>query len=92
MLYLVPFARARREMADRQSQPGLVGQSLQLPFPQPQTPAVAATAISGDQQPPGAQIQAAALGAPPTADRATANAPVSWSVPTLTKPALRPRS
>jgi len=47
----------------------LVGQALQLPFPQPQAPAVAATAIGGDQQPPRAQIQAAAPGAPLAADR-----------------------
>ena len=52
VLHLIPFARARREMADRQDQPGLVGQALQLPFPQPQAPAVAATAIGSNQQPP----------------------------------------
>src|SRR5271169_178644 len=69
MLHLVPLARARWEMADRQRQPGLVGQALQLPFPQPQAPAVAATAIGGDQQATRARIQAAALGTPPTADR-----------------------
>ena len=34
-----------------------------------QAPAVAATAIGGNQQPPRAQIQAAALAAPPAADR-----------------------
>src|SRR5260370_26148879 len=69
MLHLVPFACTWPEMADRQRQPRLVGQALQLPFPQPQAPAVAAAAISGDQQPPRTQIQAAALGAPPASDR-----------------------
>src|SRR4029453_12748627 len=47
----------------------LVGQSLQLPFPQPQSPAVTTAAIGGDQQSPRGGIQAAALSAPPTADR-----------------------
>ncbi len=87
MLHLVPFARARREMADRQCQPRLVGQAPQLPFPQPQAPAVAATAIGGNQQPPRAQIKVAA-----TADRGHRERAGAWSVPTWTKPALRPRS
>src|SRR4029453_16161062 len=56
-------------MADGQRQPRLVGQSLQLPFPQPQSPAVTTAAIGGDQQSPRGGIQAAALSAPPTADR-----------------------
>jgi hypothetical protein len=44
VLHLVPFARPRREMAACQRQPRLVGQALQLPFPQP--PAVAAAAVA----------------------------------------------
>src|SRR6266700_4760643 len=56
-------------MADRQRQARLVGQALQLPFPQPQAPAVAATAIGDDQQSPGAWVKAAALGTPPAANR-----------------------
>src|ERR1700694_5577108 len=56
-------------MADCQRQPRLVGQALQLPFPQPQPPAIAAATIGGDKQPPRVPIQAPALGAPPTADR-----------------------
>ena len=46
MLHFVPFARARREMADPQSQPGLVGQALQLPFPKTQAPTIAVATIS----------------------------------------------
>ena len=69
MFYLIPLAGARRKMADRQRQPRLVSQALQLPFPKPQAPAIAAAAIGGEEQSPRLPIQAPALGAPPTADR-----------------------
>src|SRR3712207_7567213 len=40
VLDLVPFAGARREVADAERQARLVGQPLQLPLPQPQPRAV----------------------------------------------------
>jgi len=51
MLYLVPFARARREVTDADREASLIGQALQFPFPQPGTRTVATTSISGNQQP-----------------------------------------
>src|ERR1700694_608064 len=50
-------------MADGQRQPRLVGQALQLPFPQPQAPAIAAATIGGDEQSPRVPLQAPTLGA-----------------------------
>src|SRR6266487_4492241 len=44
MLDLVPFARARRQVADRDGQTRLIGQLLQLPLPQAHPRAVAPTA------------------------------------------------
>src|SRR3990172_7206167 len=49
MLDLVPPAGARREMTHRQRPPRLVGQPLQLPFPEPQARSVAPTRIRRDE-------------------------------------------
>ena len=89
---LVPFARARREMADANGKSGPRPPALQLQLPEPQALAIAAAAVRRDQQ-----VRALGYSRRPSARHhprmdATANAPVSWSVPTFTKPVLRPRS
>jgi len=50
VLDLVPLARAGREMADRDPQPQVVGQTLQRHFPQPRAISVTATGIGSDQE------------------------------------------
>ncbi len=50
MLDLVPLAGAGRQVADRDGQPGLVGEAGQLDLPQPGAVAVGAAAVGGDQQ------------------------------------------
>src|SRR5262249_48540188 len=50
VLDLVPFARARRQMADRYPQPRLIGEPLQLYLPEPRTGTVAAATICRDEQ------------------------------------------
>ena len=93
MLDLVPFAGARREMADGDGQTRFVGQLLQFQLPEPQPRAVAAAAVGRDEQVAAlwdTSLRPSARHQPRM--EATANAPVSWSVPTLTKPALRPMS
>jgi len=49
MLDFVPFARARRQMADRHTQPRLIGEPLQLRLPSPRTGTVAASTIGRDE-------------------------------------------
>jgi hypothetical protein len=49
MFDLVPFAGTGRKVANRQTQTGVIGQSLQGHFPQPCSAAVAAPAIGQDQ-------------------------------------------
>src|ERR1700676_3030407 len=56
MLNLVPFAGARREMADMDGQAQLARQVLQRDFPEPAAAAVATAAIGGDQQLAGARV------------------------------------
>jgi len=56
MLDLVPLARARREVTDRQRQDTRVRPLLQLPRPQAIARPVAASPIGGDQQPLGRRI------------------------------------
>src|SRR5665811_1400869 len=51
VLDLVPFAGARREMADADVQAGLCRQSGELSLPGPATVAVGATGVGGDEQP-----------------------------------------
>src|SRR5260370_3349241 len=46
----VPLGSTRRQMADDQSEAGLVGEPLELGLPQPAAGAVAATAVGGDDQ------------------------------------------
>ena len=92
MFDLVPFACPGRKMADRQGQADLIRQGLQFQLPRAQPPTVAAPssavmrilAASGYSRRPSWRHQ-------PRIE-ATANAPVSWSVPTLTNPVLRPTS
>ena len=50
MLDLIPLARARRQVTDRDRQARIVGQALQFGFPQPGARPVAAPAIGDDQQ------------------------------------------
>jgi hypothetical protein len=50
MLDLIPLARARRQVTDRDRQARIVGKALQFGFPQPGARAVAAPAIGDDQQ------------------------------------------
>lgn len=56
VLDLVPFARARREVTDGDGEPGAVGELLQLPLPEAELRAVAATGIGGDDQRRGVAI------------------------------------
>src|SRR4051794_33465421 len=51
VLDLVPLAGAGRQMTDRDGDAELIRQVLQLALPQPNTDAVAATAIGRDQEP-----------------------------------------
>src|SRR5205823_12772051 len=53
---LVPFARSRRKVADRDRQTRLIGQLLQFPFPQAHTRAITASPIRCDEQPLGLRI------------------------------------
>src|SRR5712672_1437426 len=68
MFDAVPFAGAGRMVGDRDRQPGLIGETLQVTFPQANARAIAAAAIRGDQQPGGGGVAVAAETAPPTSD------------------------
>src|SRR5882762_2986295 len=68
VLDLVPLAGAGRQVADRNVEVELVGQFLQLAFPQPDPRAVAAPAIGGDQQSGCLGIASPTDGKPPLAD------------------------
>src|SRR4029453_9754590 len=70
MLDLVPLAGTRREVADRNRQPGATGQLLQLPFPQPESRAVAAARVGGHQERRGVRGDGAPHGLPPPPNRA----------------------
>ena len=69
MLHLVPFARARRKMADRQRQARLIGQTLEFQLPQPMAIPVATPTIGGDHKTLGSGIQAATFRTPPAPNR-----------------------
>ena len=69
MLDAVPLAGARRVMGDGDGEAGLVGEVLQLDFPEADPSAIAATAIGSDQQARGLGI-ALAPHAPPPATNA----------------------
>src|SRR3990172_13079622 len=68
MLNLVPFARARRKMTDRDRQAHTVRQALKLPFPQAYPTSVAPAAVGGDEQRFGLGITVSAHLPPPPAD------------------------
>src|SRR5882724_9768760 len=69
MLHLVPLAGARRKVTDSKGQPSLIRKLLQLQFPEPQPPTIAATAVGSDQKLLHPRIDVSALEAPPTANR-----------------------
>src|SRR5579871_3148658 len=66
---LIPFAGARRKMADLDLEPGFVTQLLQFDLPQATAAAVAATAVSGDQQAPCLAMTMPAQTFPPASNR-----------------------
>src|ERR1700680_4023142 len=68
MFDLVPLARARREVTDRNLQSDFVSQFLQFPLPQPHPCAVAASGIGGNQQAFRLRIAASPHPAPPAAN------------------------
>ena len=68
MLDLVPFAGARRKMADYQLETQLVRQLLQRHLPKTRAVAVTPPAVGGDQQLPGSGKSATAHLLPPSAD------------------------
>src|SRR5579864_8884540 len=68
MLDLVPLAGARRKVTDRNLDPNLIGEALQLAFPQPQTRTVAATSVRSNEQSLRVGIANAADLIPPAAD------------------------
>src|SRR5271165_2102392 len=68
MLDLVPLAGSRREVTDRDLQPGFVGQLLQLQFPQPHSRPVAPSAVRRDQKLSGIGVHLPTHHAPPSPD------------------------
>ena len=69
MLDLVPLARTRRKVTDRDHQARPIGQTLQFPLPQPEARPVAPACIRRDQQRLGLSIRRATHVLPPTLDR-----------------------
>src|SRR5512132_3056500 len=86
VLDLVPLAGARGQVADGDGQAGAGGQGGQFGLPLPGAVAVGPAAVGGDQQPGRVGVGGPPCLVPPLADGATANAAVSWSVPTPTQP------
>ena len=68
MFDFVPFAGARREVANGDRQAGLVGPTLQFPFPPVVAGAVATPAVGGDQPPSGLWVGGPSQGLPPLAN------------------------
>ena len=68
MLDLVPLRGPRREVADRDQQPGLGRQGGQFTLPDVVAVAVGAARVRGDQQPRGLQVVEVAARSPPAAD------------------------
>jgi hypothetical protein len=68
VLDLVPFARARRKMTNRQPQAQIVRQVLQGDFPQSRSAAITPAAICSDQQVVGLRIPFPAHLPPPSRD------------------------
>ena len=69
VLDLVPLARARRKMTDRNGQARVIRESLEFDFPQPQAPAIAAAGIRGDQDRGCVRIETFPFMTPPAPDR-----------------------
>ena len=68
MLDLIPLARPRWEMTDRDGQACFIREGLQLQLPQTQPPAVAPPAVGGNQDLGGRRIEPFAFLAPPSPD------------------------
>ena len=68
MLNLIPFARSRRQVADRERETRLVSQLLQFPFPQAHTGAVTPSSIGTDEQPLRLRILLLSDPIPPASD------------------------
>src|SRR6266571_153311 len=68
MFHFVPLAGPGRKVAHDNRQTCLVCQALQLPFPQTQPVSIAATSVSGDEQPVGRGIQPVSFTPPPAAN------------------------
>src|SRR6266849_6060929 len=68
MFDLIPLAGARRKMTHGQRPPRLVGELLQLPFPQAQARPVAAASVRRDEHGVCLRVQAAAFRPPPAPD------------------------
>jgi hypothetical protein len=66
---LVPLARSRREVADREGETGAVGQPLQFPFPEADAWPVAAARVRHDEHAPCARIPGPPHVLPPSPDR-----------------------
>src|ERR1035438_6019760 len=69
MLDLVPLAGPRRQVANGQAQPAVVGEALQSRLPQPRARTVRATAVGADQQARGGRIARLAHLLPPAPHR-----------------------
>src|SRR3954451_22406501 len=69
MLDLVPLARPRREVTDRQPQAERIGQRLQRHLPQPRPTAVRPAGVRQDQELLGPRVGRAPHLPPPPADR-----------------------
>jgi hypothetical protein len=92
MFDLVPLRCPRRVVAHLQYQSDLIGQFPQFELPQPHARSVRTTAVSGDQQPARRVVTNATNDLIPATVELTANAAVSWSIPTLIQPAFAARS
>ena len=56
MFDLVPFTGARREVSDCDGKTSPISQPLEFEFPEAEARAIAAAAVSGDQEPGGLRI------------------------------------
>jgi len=86
VLDLVPLGGAGKKMADRDGQIGLVGQFLQLDFPQPEPITIATSVIGGNEQAPEGGICLFSIYCHQRRRVATANSAVSWVMPTPMEP------
>src|SRR5208283_807006 len=65
MFDFVPFTGARRKVADRKAQTGLVSKLLQFYLPKPQAPAIAPATVGRDQNRRRIRIEPPAFSTPP---------------------------